>query len=298
MPALSRGVLDFTPQAAEGVTYAKKIDKAETRIDWSRPAREVHNHIRGLSPDPGAWFEADLGKGAERVKVLRSTLAEGAGAPGTVLDDELTVACGDGRGPARRAAARRQAAGQGGRVPARPARAAAPGVALMPRFKLTIEYDGGPFVGWQRQENGRSVQQAIEEAIAAFSGETVVVKGAGRTDAGVHALGQVAHVDLARDWPADTVRDALNAHLKPEPVAILVGRGGRRRFRRALLGGEAPLPLPHHRPPRAAGARPRPRLAGRRAARRRGHARAPPRRSSASTTSPPSAPPSARRSRR
>ncbi|CAN5151992.1 tRNA pseudouridine(38-40) synthase TruA [soil metagenome] len=91
----------------------------------------------------------------------------------------------------------------------------------MPRFKLTIEYDGGPFVGWQRQENGRSVQQAIEEAIVKFSGEIVVVKGAGRTDSGVHALGQVAHIDLARDRAAETVRDALNAHLRPEPVAIL-----------------------------------------------------------------------------
>jgi tRNA pseudouridine38-40 synthase len=91
----------------------------------------------------------------------------------------------------------------------------------MPRYKLTIEYDGGPFVGWQRQKNGRSVQQALEEAVAAFSRDEVVVKGAGRTDAGVHALGQVAHIDLARDWPADTVRDALNAHLRPEPVAVL-----------------------------------------------------------------------------
>jgi tRNA pseudouridine38-40 synthase len=91
----------------------------------------------------------------------------------------------------------------------------------MPRYKLTIEYDGGPFVGWQRQENGRSVQQAIEEAVAAFSGETVVVKGAGRTDSGVHALGQVAHIDLAREFDDDTVRDAINAKLKPEPVAIL-----------------------------------------------------------------------------
>ena len=91
----------------------------------------------------------------------------------------------------------------------------------MPRFKLLIEYDGGPFVGWQRQENGRSVQQAIEEAIAAFSGETVAVKGAGRTDSGVHALGQVAHVDLAGDWSEDTVQGAINAKLKLEPIAIL-----------------------------------------------------------------------------
>jgi tRNA pseudouridine38-40 synthase len=91
----------------------------------------------------------------------------------------------------------------------------------MPRFKLTIEYDGGPFVGWQRQENGASVQQSIEEAIAAFSGETVVLKGAGRTDSGVHALGQVAHFDLASERTEDTVRDAINAHLKPLPVAIL-----------------------------------------------------------------------------
>ena len=95
LSALSRGVLAFTPQAGEGATYAKKIDKGETRIDWSRPARNVHNHIRGLSPDPGAWFEADLAKGAERVRALRSTLAEGSGAPGSVLDG-LTVACGAG----------------------------------------------------------------------------------------------------------------------------------------------------------------------------------------------------------
>jgi tRNA pseudouridine38-40 synthase len=91
----------------------------------------------------------------------------------------------------------------------------------LPRYKLTIEYDGGLFVGWQRQENGRSVQQAIEEALARFAGESVTAKGAGRTDAGVHALGQAAHVDLTRAWPADTVRDAVNAHLRPEPIAIL-----------------------------------------------------------------------------
>ena len=91
----------------------------------------------------------------------------------------------------------------------------------LPRYRLTIEYDGGRFVGWQRQANGRSVQQALEEAILRFTGETIVVKGAGRTDAGVHALGQVAHIDLGRDWPAGTVRDALNAHLRPDAVAVL-----------------------------------------------------------------------------
>ena len=91
----------------------------------------------------------------------------------------------------------------------------------MPRYKLTIEYDGAPFVGWQAQANGRAVQQALSEAIMKFCGERVTVHGAGRTDAGVHALGQVAHIDLAKDWEEDTVREAINQHLKPEPVAIL-----------------------------------------------------------------------------
>ncbi len=91
----------------------------------------------------------------------------------------------------------------------------------MPRYKLTIEYDGGPFVGWQRQENGPSVQQALEEAVEAFCQERVVVHGAGRTDAGVHALGQVAHIEIAKDAPPDKVRDALNFHLKPDPIAVL-----------------------------------------------------------------------------
>jgi tRNA pseudouridine38-40 synthase len=90
----------------------------------------------------------------------------------------------------------------------------------MPRYKLIIEYDGAPFVGWQIQRCGPSVQGVITEAFAAFAGEQVTVHGAGRTDAGVHALGQVAHVDLRRDWRADRVRDAMNARLRPHPVAV------------------------------------------------------------------------------
>jgi len=96
LAALSRGALTFAPQAQDGVTQAAKIDKAEAAIDWSRPAREVHDRIRGLSPFPGAYFTADWGQGATRVKVLRSTLVDGGGPPGTVLDDALAVACGAG----------------------------------------------------------------------------------------------------------------------------------------------------------------------------------------------------------
>ncbi len=93
--------------------------------------------------------------------------------------------------------------------------------ALMPRYKLTIEYDGRLFVGWQRQKNGPSVQEAIETAFGAFCGHAVTIRGAGRTDAGVHALGQVAHADLDRAWEPHVLREALNAHLRPKLVAIL-----------------------------------------------------------------------------
>ena len=91
----------------------------------------------------------------------------------------------------------------------------------MPRYKLTIEYDGAPFVGWQVQDNGPSVQGVLIAAVEAFCGEKASIKGAGRTDAGVHALGQVAHLDLGKQWDGDTVRDALNAHLRPYPIAIV-----------------------------------------------------------------------------
>jgi methionyl-tRNA formyltransferase len=96
LAALSRGGLGFTPQPEAGVTYAHKIGKAEARLDWARPAADLHNLVRGLAPFPGAFFEADWGQGMTRVKVLRSVRAGGSGPPGTVLDDALTVACGEG----------------------------------------------------------------------------------------------------------------------------------------------------------------------------------------------------------
>jgi len=92
LSALERGTLQLTPQPEDGATYATKIDKSETRIDWAKPCSEVHNHCRGLSPFPGAWFELAGG----RVKVLRTTKGEGKATPGTVLDDKLTIACGEG----------------------------------------------------------------------------------------------------------------------------------------------------------------------------------------------------------
>ncbi len=94
----------------------------------------------------------------------------------------------------------------------------------MPRYKLIVEYDGTPFVGWQAQDNGPTVQAALTDAVAAFAGERVAVQGAGRTDTGVHALGQAAHIDLGKDWDDDTVRDAINFHLRPQPIAVLAAQ--------------------------------------------------------------------------
>ena len=96
LAALERGSLTFTAQNENGATYARKILNDEARIDWRRPARDVHNLVRGLSPFPGAFFEADLGKGVERIKALRGARVQGSGDPGEILDDELTIACGDG----------------------------------------------------------------------------------------------------------------------------------------------------------------------------------------------------------
>jgi tRNA pseudouridine38-40 synthase len=91
----------------------------------------------------------------------------------------------------------------------------------MTRYRLTVEYDGGPYVGFQAQAKGRSIQGELERAILAFSGETIRIHGAGRTDTGVHAAGQVVHLDLAKDWRAEVVMNAINAHLVPAPIAVL-----------------------------------------------------------------------------
>jgi tRNA pseudouridine38-40 synthase len=128
----------------------------------------------------------------------------------------------------------------------------------MPRYKLIIEYDGTPFVGWQAQDNGASVQSVLADAIAAFAGERVTVSGAGRTDAGVHALGQVAHVDLGKDWDNDTVRDAINFHVRPQPVAVLSAEqvaadfdarfsARKRHYHYRIVNRRADLTLDHNR---------------------------------------------------
>jgi tRNA pseudouridine38-40 synthase len=124
----------------------------------------------------------------------------------------------------------------------------------MPRYKLTLEYDGAPFVGWQRQANGPSVQGALEAALFALSGTAVVAHGAGRTDAGVHATGQVAHVDLARPWEGRRLRAAINAHLAPAAVAVLAAEpvdesfdarhsAGMRHYLNRIVNRRAPLTL-------------------------------------------------------
>jgi len=128
----------------------------------------------------------------------------------------------------------------------------------MRRIKLTIEYDGGPYVGWQHQDNGPSVQEAIETAIKDFCGESPRLFTAGRTDAGVHALGQVAHFDIDADFPVDTIRDALNQHLRPQPISILNAEevdeefharfaAKRRHYLYRLIARRAPLALEKER---------------------------------------------------
>jgi tRNA pseudouridine38-40 synthase len=167
----------------------------------------------------------------------------------------------------------------------------------MPRYKLTIEYDGSPFVGWQAQANGLSVQHVLEAGFKGFCGQDIKVNGAGRTDAGVHALGQVAHVDLPREAACDTLRDAVNAHMRPHPVAIVEAEAVpdtfearfsavKRHYMYRIVNRRAPLTLDRGRHGSFTSRSMRRRCTMRR------------RRWSAATTSRPSAPSSARRNRR
>ncbi len=228
--ALERGGLQLTPQPAAGATYAPKIDKNETRIDWSRPWQQVHDHCRGLSPFPGAWCEFP---GAGRVKVLRTTKGDGNGKPGRGARRPADDRVRRGRRAAGRTAARRRQADGVGKNFCAGCRSRP--VACWPDAPDGVRRRWRPCRATSSPSNmtarrssagrcrttARRCRACSTDAVAAFTGERAAVHGAGRTDAGVHALGQVAHVDLAKDWDADTVRDALNAHLRPHPVAVL-----------------------------------------------------------------------------
>ena len=177
------------------MTYAAKIEKAEARIDWTGPAREVLRHIHGLSPFPGAWCEIEIDGEQARIKILRCEPAKGAARRAKCSTITSPSPAATARSVSR-TAARRQGADEGRGLSARYAAKAAGAARLMPRYKLTIEYDGTPFC--RLADPG---QRAVGAGRAggggqAICGEQVRVHGAGRTDAGVHALAQVAHFDL------------------------------------------------------------------------------------------------------
>ncbi len=205
------------PQPGDGVTYAAKISPEEARLDWQRPAAELERAVRAFNPVPGAWTLLPNG---ERMKILSAEVSAARGMPGTIIDDRLTIACGSGA--LRPLLVQRQGkrAMETAETHARPG-AEARRALRVTRFKLTIEYDGSGFVGWQRQAEGMTIQQALEEAISASRRRPPRCRGAGRTDSGVHALAQVAHVDIEKPIAADKLRDALNFHLKPAPIGVL-----------------------------------------------------------------------------
>ena len=218
LDGVAEGRLVGTPQPQEGVTYAPKIGREEgparlaAAFDRSGAAGPGIRPLAGVlfrdrrREDPGARRDRSAGSS-------RGHAGHGARRP---LDRCLRR----GRpAPLAAAAARPRRA----RRPGLPARISDPSrdEAAVPRYKLTIEYDGSGLVGWQRQANGLSVQEALETAIPKFCGETVTVHGAGRTDAGVHALAQTAHLDLARAAAPEVLRGAVNHHLRPNAISVL-----------------------------------------------------------------------------
>ena len=221
MGALERGGLQLSKQSEDGVTYAAKIEKAEARIDWNTAgARGAAPYSRAVAVSRRLVRDGDRRRaGAGQDPALRT--GEGFGRAGRCARRPPDHRLRRRRDPHSRPAARRQGADEGGGFPARHAAQAAGAARLMPRYKLIIEYDGTPFCGWQLQDNGAAVQGALEDAVKAICGEQVRVHGAGRTDAGVHALGQVAHCDIAKAFRPGRFRDGLNAHLRPHPIGVL-----------------------------------------------------------------------------
>jgi hypothetical protein len=255
------------PQPADGVTYAPKIDKAEARLDFGQDAAQVERQVRAFNPAPGAFFEFT----GERVRVLEATIVRrhpGEGRDpepqamaletlgpgfrrddGMVLDGALTIACAED-------AIRPVLVQRAGRGVMTPRNYYEAFQSLKARSFDSIctddRVDGRPFMGWQRQDHGPSVQQAIEQAAFAVTGESATAHAAGRTDAGVHALAMRAHVEIVRTITPFRLMEALNARLRPHPVAVLaceaVADDWHARF--SCIG--AALRISHRQPPRAA----------------------------------------------
>ena len=185
----------FIDQVHSEATYAKKIIKVETKINWNLDANKVIRHIHGLSPNPGAWFEYKN----ERFKVLRANKSSVIGKPGTVLDENLTIACKSDSIQIleiQRQGKNKQTVKE---FFTRKKNWQRFNFNLMQRYKIKIEYDGTPFVGWQFQKNGHyPFKKYYKMRYLIFPREKVVVTGAGRTDSGVHALAQIAHFDLKK----------------------------------------------------------------------------------------------------
>ena len=201
-----------------------------TRVSTGRARRRVHNQIRGLSPHPGAWFEAELNGKPERVKVLRAPPSPRATARPAPCSTNGSPSLAARARPSDRGPARRQARHEGGEFPAR--RGASPwrearvkGSAPCPATSSPSNMTARPSSAGSCRTGNLSVQGASPRP-SAFSGEDAIPRGAGRTDTGVHALGQVAHVDLAKDWPPNTVRNASNALLRPDPISVLACERG------------------------------------------------------------------------